>query len=140
VRSAPRLPVVLTREEIRAALERLNGVPRLIALLLYGSGLRVLECARLRVRDIDFASNQIVVRAGKGDRDCVTTLPAAVKPDLARHLESVRRQYKRDLRCGAGTTCTRRCSARHPGRRSPSRHRQTRDLSHLPPLVRDPSA
>jgi len=97
-----RLPVVLTREEIRAVLGQLNGVPRLMALLLYGAGLRVLECARLRVKDIDFASNQIVVRAGKGDRDRVTMLPAAVKADLARHLELVRRQYDQDLKRGAG--------------------------------------
>jgi integron integrase len=73
-----------------------------MALLLYGAGLRVLECARLRVKDIDFASNQIVVRAGKGDRDRVTMLPASVKAELARHLESVRRQHERDLRQGAG--------------------------------------
>ena len=97
-----RLPVVLTREEIRAVLGQLNGVPRLMALLLYGAGLRVLECARLRVKDIDFASNQIVVRAGKGDRDRVTMLPAAVKADLARHLELVRRKYDQDLKPGAG--------------------------------------
>ena len=97
-----RLPVVLTREEIRAVLGQLNGVPRLMALLLYGAGLRVLECARLRVKDIDFASNQIVVRAGKGDRDRVTMLPAAVKADLARHLELARRKYDQDLKPGAG--------------------------------------
>lgn len=97
-----RLPVVLTRDEVRALLEHLHGVPRLMALLLYGAGLRLLECARLRVKDIDFASNQIVVRAGKGERDRVTMLPAAVKADLARHLEAVRRQYDQDLRRGAG--------------------------------------
>ena len=61
-----RLPVVLTREEVRAVLGQLTGVPRLPALLLYGAGLRVLECARLRVKDIYFTSNQIVVCAGKG--------------------------------------------------------------------------
>ncbi len=97
-----RLPVVLTREEVRAVLGQLNGVPRLMGLLLYGAGLRVLECTRLRVKDIDFALNQIVVRAGKGDRDRVTMLPAAVKTDLARHLELVRRQHEQDLRHGAG--------------------------------------
>ncbi len=97
-----RLPVVLTREEVRAVLGQLNGVPRLMALLLYGAGLRVLECARLRVKDIDFTSNQIVVRAGKGSRDRVTMLPAAVKADLARHLELVRRQYEQYLKHGAG--------------------------------------
>ena len=60
-----RLPVVLTREEVRAVLGQLNGAPRLMALLLYGAGLRLLECARLRVKDIDFTSNQIVVRAAR---------------------------------------------------------------------------
>jgi integron integrase len=97
-----RLPVVLTRDEVRAVLAQLTGVPRLMALLLYGAGLRVLECARLRVKDVDFASNQIVVRAGKGSRDRVTILPAVVRADLARHLEQVRRQYEQDLRRGAG--------------------------------------
>ncbi len=97
-----RLPVVLTREEVRAVLGQLNGVPRLMALLLYGAGLRVVECARLRVKDVDFTSNQIVVRAGKGSRDRVTMLPAAVKADLARHLECARRQYEQDLKRGGG--------------------------------------
>jgi integron integrase len=99
---ARRLPVVLTRDETRTVLDQLRGVPRLMALLLYGSGLRVLECARLRVKDVDLASNQIVVRAGKGDRDRVTMLPAAVKASLAQHLELVRRQHERDLARGAG--------------------------------------
>ena len=97
-----RLPVVLTRDEIRAVFEHMSGLPRLMALLLDGAGLRVLECARLRVKDVDFASNQIVVRAGKGDRDRVTMLPAAVNADLARNLEFVKRQHEQDLRHGAG--------------------------------------
>jgi len=97
-----RLPVVLTRDETRAVLDRLRAVPRLMALLLYGAGLRVLECARLRVKDVDLASNQIIVRAGKGDRDRVTMLPAAVKASLARHLELVRCQHEQDLARGAG--------------------------------------
>ncbi len=97
-----RLPVVLTREEMRAVLDQLNGAPRLMALLLYGAGLRVLERARLRVKDIDFESNQIVVRAGKGDRDLVTMLPVAVKVGLTRHLEFVKGQHVQDLRRGAG--------------------------------------
>ena len=87
---AARLPVVLTREEIRAVLQRMSGVPRLMAILLYGAGLRLLECARLRVKDVDFARNQITVRAGKGDKDRVTMLPAAVKDALAKHLEIVK--------------------------------------------------
>jgi len=97
-----RLPVVLTRDEVRAVLERLEGVPRLMAVLLYGAGLRLQECAHLRVKDLDFTTNQIVVRSGKGDKDGITMLPAAVKADLARHLESVRRRHARDLQRGAG--------------------------------------
>ncbi len=97
-----RLPVVLTRDETRAVIDQLRGVPRLMALLLYGAGLRVLECARLRVKDVDLASNQIVVRAGKGDRDRATMLPAAIKVSLAQQLELARRQHERDLARGAG--------------------------------------
>ena len=104
-----RLPIVLTREEVRAALQPLEGVPRLMAHLLYGAGLRLLECCRLRVQDVDFASNQLVVRTGKGDKDRVTMLPAVVKADLARHLEGVREQHARDLQCGrVGSTSPRR--------------------------------
>src|SRR3989442_2579790 len=75
-----RLPVVLSRDEVRAVLLALRGTSRLMAVLLYGAGLRVLECARLRVKDLDFSANQIVVRSGKGDRDRVTLLPARVRP------------------------------------------------------------
>src|SRR5207244_11108230 len=67
-----RLPVVLSRDEVRAVLLALRGTSRLMAILLYGAGLRLLECARRRVKDLDFAANQIVVRSGKGDRDRVT--------------------------------------------------------------------
>ncbi len=97
-----RLPVVLTRDEVRAVLDRLHGVPRVMALLLYGAGLRLLECARLRIKDVDFASHQIVVRDGKGHKDRVTMLPAAVQAGLARHLEEARRQHERDVERGAG--------------------------------------
>jgi integron integrase len=96
------LPVVLTRDEVRAVLEQLDGVSRLMAMLLYGAGLRLLECVRLRVKDLDFGSNQIVVRGGKGGKDRVTLLPVALKADLARHVERVREQYQRDLERGAG--------------------------------------
>ncbi len=98
----PRLPVVLTRAEVRLVLSHVRGVPRLMSLLLYGSGLRLLECARLRVKDVDFGRNQLVVRGGKGDKDRVTMLPAVVKPGLARHLETVKEQHDEDLRRGAG--------------------------------------
>ena len=77
VKRSERLPVVLTREEVRAVIRELQGPPRLMAILLYGAGLRLLECARLRVKDVDFATNQIIVRAGKGDRDRVTLSPGA---------------------------------------------------------------
>ena len=97
-----RLPVVLTRDEVRAVIRELQGPPRLMAILLYGAGLRLLECARLRVKDVDFAANQIIVRAGKGDRDRVSMLPAAVKDALARHLEMVRKQHEVDLRQDGG--------------------------------------
>ena len=97
-----RLPIVLTRDEVRAVLQPLTGVPRLMAYLLYGAGLRLLECCQLRVQDVDFGANQIVIRSGKGDKDRVTMLPGTVKSALARHLETVRAQHQRDLQNGAG--------------------------------------
>jgi integron integrase len=97
-----RLPVVLSREEVRRVLAELTGTYRLIGLLLYGAGLRLLEALRLRVKDVDFALNQIVVRQGKGDKDRRTMLPAAVKPELAAHLERVRQLHRKDLAAGFG--------------------------------------
>ena len=97
-----RLPVVLGRDEVRAVLRQLRGTPRLMAILLYGSGLRLLECARLRVKDIDFTRNQIMVRAGKGDKDRATPLPSVARADLAAHLGAVKRQHGADLQHGAG--------------------------------------
>lgn len=91
-----RLPVVLARDEVRAVLSQMEGVPKLMATLLYGSGLRLLECCRLRVKDVDFAQSQILVRNGKGDRDRATMLPAVVRVDLAAHLERVRGQHRHD--------------------------------------------
>jgi integron integrase len=73
-----------------------------MATLLYGSGLRLLECCRLRVQDLDFGMNQIVVRSGKGDKDRVTLLPAVAKGALTRHLQWVKRQHEADLSRGAG--------------------------------------
>ena len=96
------LPVVLTRDEVRAVLQRLDGVSRLMALLLYGAGLRLLECCHLRVKDIDVATNQIVIRNGKGGTDRVTMLPAAVKAALIAHLERARGQHQAAPRHGAG--------------------------------------
>jgi len=101
-RGPERLPVVLTRDEVRAVLSDVRGVPRLMAMLLYGSGLRLLECCRLRVKDIDFGRRQIAVRRGKGDKDRVTMLPAIVMGELATHLGQARAQHQRDLADGAG--------------------------------------
>lgn len=97
-----RLPVVLARNEVRQVLDELHGRPRLMSMLLYGAGLRLLECCRLRIKDVDFATDQIIVRSGKGQKDRVTLLPATVKSDLACHLEVVRKQHYRDLAKGAG--------------------------------------
>jgi integrase len=83
-------------------IDRVDGVPRLIALLLYGAGLRLLECCRLRIKDLDFATNQITIRGGKGGKDRLTMFPGVVKDDLAKHLERVRALHDRDLRHGAG--------------------------------------
>ena len=96
-----RLPVVLSREEASALLRGLQGTPLLMASLLYGSGLRLLECCRLRVKDVDFDRNEITVRDGKGQKDRVTLLPARLAPALAGQIERVRRQHADDLRGGA---------------------------------------
>ena len=97
-----RLPVVLGRDEVRAVLAHMQGVPHLMALLLYGSGLRLLECCCLRVQDIDLGRSQITVRRGKGDRDRATVLPVAARTVLTDHLLRVRHQHKLDLDQGAG--------------------------------------
>jgi integron integrase len=97
-----RLPVVLTKEEVQRLLASLEGTPWLMTMLLYGAGLRLMECCRLRVKDIDFSRNQIVVRAGKGDKDRLTMLPAAVKEPLLRHLRAVKHQHEEDLEMGLG--------------------------------------
>ena len=97
------LPVVFTRDEIHRVLAHLDGVPRLVALLLYGCGLRLLECLQLRVQDLDFSANQITIRSGKGGRDRVTMLPAAAKPGLLEHIAVVRRQHASDVEHGTGS-------------------------------------
>jgi len=98
-----RLPVVLTREEVGAVLAQMRGTPWLVASLLYGAGLRLLESLRLRVKDVDLDRKEIVVRSGKGAKDRVTMLPARVVPALETHLEQVRRQHQADLRRGEGS-------------------------------------
>lgn len=97
-----RLPVVLTREEVRRLLAQLDGTTWLIVALIYGAGLRVLEALRLRVKDIDFQYKQLVVRDGKGQKDRVTTLPESLIDPLQRQLDRVKLLHQRDLREGFG--------------------------------------
>jgi integron integrase len=97
-----RLPVVLSKGEVKALLAQLQGETLLMASLLYGSGLRLMECLHLRVKDLDFDRNQIVVRDGKGAKDRVTMLPAKLKVPLARHLARVKVLHQADLKAGQG--------------------------------------
>jgi integron integrase len=99
-RMPARLPVVLSHEEAKALLAQLDGEPRLVAALLYGAGLRLLEGLRLRVKDVDLARGEIVVRDGKGAKDRVTMLPESVKADLRAHLAWRREVFERDLQAG----------------------------------------
>ena len=97
-----RLPVVLTEDEVRSVLGSLDGVAWLAAALLYGSGLRLMECMRLRIQDIDFKRREILVRDGKGFKDRVTMLPAKVASPLQQHLEKVKALHATDLAEGFG--------------------------------------
>lgn len=97
-----RLPVVLTVNEVQRLLERSDGVNRLVLALLYGTGMRVLEALRLRVKDIDFERHEIVVREGKGLKDRVTMLPLALVDDLQRQLRRAQRIHALDLENGYG--------------------------------------
>jgi integron integrase len=97
-----RLPVVFTRDEIKAVMKYLSGVDLLAASLMYGAGLRLMECLRLRVKDIDFSYNQIIIRSGKGEKDRVTMLPASLKEPLRLHLLTVKLIHQTDLKLGLG--------------------------------------
>lgn len=97
-----RVPVVLTTTEVRSLLARLEGCHGLMASLLYGAGLRLMECVRLRVKDIDFEYAQITVRDGKGDKDRVTMLPGSLAAPLQAHLGQVKALHEQDLREGFG--------------------------------------
>jgi len=96
------LPLVLTVEETRSVLAQINGTVRLMAELIYGGGLRVMECCRLRVKDLDFDNNLLFVREGKGDKDRSTLFPEAVQADLQVHLEQVKKLHEEDLAAGVG--------------------------------------
>lgn len=99
----PKIPVVLTTEEVARVLGRLSGTYWLVACLQYGSGLRLLESCRLRVKDLDFAHRAIVVRDGKGGKDRVVTLPDELMEPLRRHLENRRTLFEQDIAAGHGT-------------------------------------
>ena len=101
-KQSQRVPVVLTQDEVKAVLAHLSGTTWIMATLLYGAGLRLLECLRLRVKDVDFTYNQIVVRDGKGRKDRVTMLPQQVKAPLRRHLHDVQQLHEQDVQAGAG--------------------------------------
>ncbi|HEY6205614.1 MAG TPA: integron integrase [Chthoniobacterales bacterium] len=97
-----RLPVVLTGDEVRKVLSQLHGTARVMASLLYGSGLRLMECVRLRVKDIDFAYAHVTVRETKSGRDRITMLPVQVAEPLKRHLDRIKAQHVQDLADGFG--------------------------------------
>lgn len=95
-----RMPVVLTREEVHAVLDRMTGTHGLMARLLYGTGMRLMECVRLRVKDVDFGRREILVRDGKGAKDRVTMLPQSLEAPLQAHLQQRRVLFDDDLRIG----------------------------------------
>lgn len=102
-RRPKRLPVVLSRDEVARLLNALQGMPQLIARLMYGTGMRLLEALRLRVKDIDFARRQVIVRAGKGDKDRYTMLPGTLIEPLQAPLHKVQALHKSDLADGFGS-------------------------------------
>jgi integron integrase len=97
-----RVPRVLSQAEVRALLGQLSGIQLLIGQVLYGTGLRLMECLRLRVKDVDFARNQVTVHAGKGDKDRGTTLPEVIITELRAQLEVVRQTWQKDVAAGYG--------------------------------------
>ena len=99
---APRIPTVFTHQEACAVLEQLRSKNYLMAALLYGAGLRVMECVRLRIKDIDFALRQLIVRNGKGNKDRVTPIPEKIIPDLKHAIEHAQKLHDYDLSEGYG--------------------------------------
>ncbi|MDX1600939.1 MAG: integron integrase [Anaerolineales bacterium] len=98
-----RVPTVLSKDEVRALLACLQGSNKLLAQLLYGSGLRISECLRLRVKQLDFAQSQIIIRDGKGKKDRVTMLPDSIQESLRAHLVRTKRLHEKDLERGLGS-------------------------------------
>lgn len=103
-RKPKRLPVVLSRKEVSAILNSMDGTPRLVASLLYGAGLRLLDGLRLRVQDVDFEVGELLIRDGKGGKDRRTMLPQSLVEPLQHHLAHVRQQHANDLAQGYGST------------------------------------
>jgi len=101
-RKPKRLPVAMTRDEVKLVLSELAGDKWLMASLMYGAGLRLMECLRLRVQDIDFARDEILVRDGKGANDRITMLPESLKTTLQNHLRKVKTIHEKDLAEGWG--------------------------------------
>ena len=101
----PKLPTVLSVDEVKRLFDRMEGLNRLMAEVLYGTGMRLMELARLRVQDIDFEMNTVFVRGAKGDKDRTTVLPAAVKERLRDHLVMVKALHEKDLTSGYGAVC-----------------------------------
>ena len=99
-----RLPTVLSHQEVISVLNKMTGVTQLMTKLLYGSGLRVTECLRLRVKDLDFGNHQLLIRDGKGEKDRITILPDSLYADLQAQLQIVKAIHQRDLREGFGET------------------------------------
>ena len=111
-----RLPVVLTRVEVTALLAQMSGVHGLMARLMYGTGLRLMECLRLRVKDVELMRHQLIVREGKGAKDRVTMFPASLVDGMTRHLTAVRKVYERDRSVGtAGVERPDAYAVKNPG-------------------------
>ncbi|MBU2508484.1 MAG: integron integrase [Bacteroidetes bacterium] len=103
-RNSSRIPVVFTKAEVREIFRNIEGVPKIVCSLLYGSGLRLGEALSLRIKDINFEYRQITVRDAKGNKDRITTLPVTLTPELKQHLNKVYLQHKNDVKTGRGRT------------------------------------
>jgi len=100
--ASPRQPKLLTRNEVSEVLSRMYGPSRIAGMLMYGAGLRLLECLQLRVKDVDFGYRQIVVREGKGNKDRVTILPSSIEERLLQHFDEIKALHEKDLSRGGG--------------------------------------
>jgi integron integrase len=104
IKRVKHLPTVFSRNEAAEIIRNLEGIPKLIVSLLYGTGMRLNECLSLRIKDVDFGMNQIIVRDGKGEKDRITVLPQKLIPQLKTHIEKVKRLHQMDLKQGLGRT------------------------------------